>query len=123
MISLTLYGLVALGGALGAVARYSVGLLLRTPPDGFPWATFSVNVLGSFFMGLVFAWVAARSEATRLFLVVGVLGGFTTFSAFSFDLFNLLERREFWQAAAYAGGTVLAAFAALLLGYALGRLS
>ena len=87
---------VALGGALGAVGRYLVGLSLKTA-SGFPWATMSVNILGSLLMGLVIGWLSRQnggSDVLRLFVAVGILGGFTTFSTFSMDLFTLLERRD-----------------------------
>ncbi len=120
IMSFSAYGLVALGGALGAVARYGAGGLVKMTPYGFAWATFGVNVLGSLLMGLLIGWLAKQttaSENLRLFLAVGVLGGFTTFSTFSLDVFQLLERREIWQAAAYMGGSVLFGVGALLLGY------
>ena len=112
---------VAIGGALGAVGRYSVGLWLKTAQVvGFPWATFSVNIIGSLCMGLLMGWLARAGphEPLRLFLAVGVLGGFTTFSAFSLDVFALIERRELVMAAAYASGSVFAGLAAFFVGYA-----
>lgn len=112
---------VAIGGALGAVGRYGVGLWLKTATaSGFPWATLSVNIIGSLLMGLLMGWLsrAAPSEPMRLFLAVGVLGGFTTFSAFSLDVFTLIERRDLVLAALYACGSVIGALAAFFLGYA-----
>lgn len=110
---------VALGGALGAVGRYLVGLSLKTA-SGFPWATMSVNILGSLLMGLVIGWLSRQnggSDALRLFVAVGILGGFTTFSAFSMDLFTLLERRDIAATVLYLGGSLLGGLAAFIIGF------
>lgn len=110
---------VALGGALGAVGRYLVGLSLKTA-SGFPWATMSVNILGSLLMGLVIGWLSRQnggSDALRLFVAVGILGGFTTFSAFSMDLFTLLERRDIAATALYLGGSLLGGLVAFIIGF------
>jgi CrcB protein len=112
---------VALGGALGAVLRYltSVGAMRLVGP-GFPWATMTVNVVGSFAMGVLVV-VLAREGGTRLapFLMTGVLGGFTTFSAFSLDALTLYERGQAGLAAGYVVASVLlslgAIFAAILM--------
>ena len=111
--------LVALGGALGAVGRYLVGLSLKVA-SGFPWATMSVNILGSLLMGLVIGWLSRQnggSDALRLFVAVGILGGFTTFSAFSMDLFTLLERRDIAATGLYLGGSLLGGLAAFIIGF------
>ena len=110
---------VALGGALGAVGRYLVGLSLKTA-SGFPWATMSVNILGSLLMGLVVGWLSRQnggSDALRLFVAVGILGGFTTFSAFSMDLFTLLERRDIAATVLYLGGSLLGGLVAFIIGF------
>ncbi len=110
---------VALGGALGAVGRYLVGLSLKTA-SGFPWATMSVNILGSLLMGLVIGWLSRQnggSDALRLFVAVGILGGFTTFSAFSMDLFTLLERRDIAATVLYLGGSLLGGLVAFIIGF------
>ena len=110
---------VALGGALGAVGRYLVGLSLTTAA-GFPWATMSVNILGSLLMGLVIGWLSRQnggSDALRLFVAVGILGGFTTFSAFSMDLFTLLERRDIAATVLYLGGSLLGGLVAFIIGF------
>lgn len=110
---------VALGGALGAVGRYLVGLSLKTA-SGFPWATMSVNILGSLLMGLVIGWLSRQnggSDALRLFVAVGILGGFTTFSAFSMDLFTLLERRDIAATMLYLSGSVLGSLVAFIIGF------
>lgn len=117
--------LVGTGGALGAVARYGVGLLLKSA-SGFPWATLSVNIVGSLLMGLVMGWLGRQtgvSEPMRLFLAVGLLGGFTTFSAFSMELVTLLEKRDMLAASGYLGASVLGGVAAFLLAYSLMRAS
>lgn len=91
---------VALGGALGATLRYGLGAQLARP--GFPVAVLTANVAGSFLMGLGMVWlVRAGAEGWQPFLLVGVLGGFTTFSAFSFETVALIERGHWAQAAAY----------------------
>lgn len=117
--------LVGTGGALGAVARYGVGLMVKSA-SGFPWATLSVNIAGSLLMGLVMGWLGRQSGATepvRLFLAVGLLGGFTTFSAFSLELVGLLERRELVAAGGYLGGSVLGGVVAFLIAYSLVKAS
>lgn len=115
--------IVAAGGALGAVARYGVGRLL--PASGWPWGTLAVNVVGGLAMGLLTGWLAFRSgaggETVRLFAAVGVLGGFTTFSAFSLETALMIERREFALAMGYVGGSVVLSIAALFLGLMLAR--
>ena len=79
---------VAIGGALGSMARYGVGRLWPTTPGGFPVPTITVNLVGSFAIGLLYIWIVARAggaEAARLFWMTGVLGGFTTYSAFALE--------------------------------------
>lgn len=114
---------VALGGALGASARYLVNVAaIRLAGTGFPWATLTVNILGSFLMGVLVV-IFAQKDLTRLapFLVTGVLGGFTTFSAFSLDAVALWQRGEVLSATAYVAVSVALSLAALLAGMALGR--
>ena len=112
---------VAAGGALGAGARYLVNVAaMRALGPGFPWATIVVNVAGSFLMGVLVVWLAKRGgTGWAPFLMTGVLGGFTTFSAFSLDVATLWERGEAGLAASYALGSVVlsvgALFAALWL--------
>ena len=113
--------LVFLGGGIGAVLRHGINLAsVRAFGPAFPWGTAFVNVAGCFLMGLVAATMAARSGAwldgVRLFLATGILGGFTTFSAFSLDFARLWERGEVGQAAAYAGGSVVLSLVALFAG-------
>jgi CrcB protein len=119
---------VALGGALGASCRYGFGLLAgRFLGLGFPWGTLGVNVVGSFLMGLVLIafgrqFIATEhQEAARLFLMTGVLGGFTTFSAFSLDAFSLWERGETTLAVVYVLASVMLSLLAIIAGVAVGR--
>jgi CrcB protein len=109
---------VALGGALGALARYALALGLPTPTGGFPWATFWANVLGCAVIG---AFTVAVTEArtvhplTRPFLGTGVLGGFTTFSTYAVDVRALMDAGRPGTAFACLAGTLLAALAAVWL--------
>ncbi|MGE0828786.1 MAG: fluoride efflux transporter CrcB [Hyphomonadaceae bacterium] len=100
--------LVALGGALGALARYGVGeASLRLGWSGFPWATLAVNASGGLAMGLLAGWLGEGGPALRLLLGVGVLGGFTTFSAFSLDAVRLLESNQAGAAFAYIAASLV----------------
>jgi CrcB protein len=115
---------VALGGAIGSVLRYQLGRgmthwLGAQAVTAFPWATLAVNLLGSFAMGLLAGFLARHGqggEQWRLLLGVGLLGGFTTFSAFSLELMVLAERGQAAQAFIYAAVSVLAGLSALYLG-------
>jgi len=113
--------LVGLGGFIGAIARYKLGgvVLHLTAQERFPYSTFAVNVLGCLVVGIL-AGLAERFElfgpSTRLFLFTGLLGGFTTFSAFGLDAIYLLRRGELWLAMAYAGASVVLGIAAVWLG-------
>lgn len=117
--------LVALGGAIGSVCRYIVGLLtLRWFGPQFPWGTISVNIVGSLAIGLFAELVARRFNASmelRLLLITGFLGGFTTFSAFSLDFISLWERGTTLAAAAYLVSSVGLSLAAVFVGLAIGR--
>jgi len=117
--------LVMLGGALGAGARHLVGrLTMALFGAGFPWGTLTVNLVGGLAMGLLAGSVmrlGANGEAWRLFLGVGVLGGFTTFSSFSLDVVTLAERGATGLALGYALASVAGAIAALVAGLALAR--
>lgn len=113
--------LVALGGAVGASARYGVGLAAaRLFGPGFPWGTLAVNVLGGLAMG-VLVGAFGHDRAKILLLGAGVLGGFTTFSAFSLETALMIERGAIATASLYAAGSVVASVGALALGLALGR--
>jgi fluoride exporter len=109
--------LVVIGGGIGAWLRFVAGRL--TAPSAFPWATLLVNVSGSFAMGLLVGWLARYGdggENWRLLLGVGMLGGFTTFSAFSLELVSLIERGQAGLALGYALISVAAGIAGLFLG-------
>ncbi|MEM8536791.1 MAG: CrcB family protein [Pseudomonadota bacterium] len=117
---ITSFIMVALGGAIGASARF--GLALALARDGFPVAIIAANVLGSFLMGLFFMW-SLQKGMTHLnpLVMTGVLGGFTTFSAFSLEAYTLLERGQAGAAAAYVAISVVASLLALAAGVALAR--
>ena len=113
--------LVGAGGALGAMSRYGVGMLVgRLWPMSFPLATLLINVIGSLamgiFVGLMARLLPAWQEEARLFVAVGILGGFTTFSSFSLDAIVLLERGALWQAVAYVLLSVVLCLIGLYLG-------
>ena len=111
--------LVMLGGAIGSALRYGVGLWIQPLLPGFPWATLLVNVLGSFAIGVVLALVMNNqlSQEWRLFLAVGVLGGFTTFSTFSFETLGLIEQNQWGKALGYVSSSVVLGLLAVWLAY------
>jgi fluoride exporter len=114
--------LVALGGAGGAWLRFATGRLIGTA--SFPWTTLSVNLIGSFAMGLLAGWLARHGqsgEPWRLLLGVGLLGGFTTFSAFSLELVELGQRGSLGSAAFYAALSIAGGVLGLIAGLALAR--
>lgn len=114
---------VALGGALGASARYLTGVAaVRLMGHGFPWGTLTVNIVGSFFMGAMVV-VLSHYSATRFapLLITGILGGFTTFSAFSLDAVTLFERGQIGTAAGYVGASVVLSILALFAGLIVAR--
>ena len=116
---------VAFGGAIGSAARYGVNVWSgRLLGAAFPWATLAVNIIGCFAMGLLIELMALKfnvSTETRAFLTTGILGGFTTFSAFSLDFALLVERKTYLLACAYAAGSVLLSLAAVFAGLYLVR--
>lgn len=123
---------VALGGAIGAVLRYQTGRWmtgwLGAPAMSvFPWATLAVNAAGSLLMGLLAGWLLktspAGSEQLRLMLGVGVLGGFTTFSAFSLELAMLIQRGQFTIALLYAVLSVSLGVTGLIFGLTVMRMA
>ena len=120
-----LYVIVFLGAGIGGALRHGANVggarLLGT---GFPYGTLFVNIAGSFLMGLLAGYFAFRpgiGQHVRLFLTTGVLGGFTTFSAFSLDTALLVERHSYGLAAGYVVGSVVASVAALFVGLAMFR--
>ncbi len=116
---------VALGGALGSAARYGVNVWSgRVLGSGFPWHTLLVNIIGCFAMGALVNLMALKlnvASDVRAFLTTGILGGFTTFSAFSLDFALLVERKTYGAAGAYAAGSVLASLVAVFAGLYLVR--
>jgi CrcB protein len=117
---------ILIGGGIGSVARYLVTLIVtqRLGP-GFPWATLLINVVGSIIIGIVFELSQTRmlgmSPLVRVFLMTGVLGGFTTFSTYSLDIVTLASERAFLLAAAYAIGSVFSGFIGAYAGMVLVR--
>ena len=116
---------VAVGGAIGSVLRYAVNIAApRMMGNDFPWATLTVNVAGSFLIGLFSAFLAekfADQPDLRLFLTTGVLGGFTTFSAFSLDVFGLMQRGENSMALVYLLASVSLSIIAVFGGFMVSR--
>jgi len=112
--------IVGMGGFIGAVARYGLsGLVHRYGGDAFPWGTLVVNVTGCFLIGGLIYLAADRavlSPNTRLFLLIGVLGAFTTFSTFGYETLELLRDRSFWPALANVGANVVIGVFAVWLG-------
>jgi fluoride exporter len=118
---------VAIGGALGSLGRFwlAAAMTALTGPR-FPWGTLLINVLGSFIIGLVAAWTMVPERVpmhpdVRIFFMVGVCGGFTTFSAFSLQTLELLQSGSVWPAGGYALGSVVFCLAAVWGGWLLGR--
>ena len=112
--------LAAAGGAIGASARYVAGIgMVRLLGHGFPWGTLFVNIVGSFLMGVfIEAWALRYSapQEVRVFIATGLLGGFTTFSAFSLDFITLFERKDYGSAFGYLLGSVGLSLLALFAG-------
>ena len=121
----TTYLIVFLGGGLGAALRHGINILsVRWLGAGFPYGTLFINITGSLVMGFVAGYFAFKGDASqqlRLFLTTGILGGYTTFSAFSLDVAVLYERGEIWLAAAYVLLSVVVSIAALFAALALVR--
>jgi CrcB protein len=119
------YLLVFLGGGIGAALRHGVNVgAARLLGTAFPYGTLTVNVVGSLLMGLLVAYLAFKGEASqhwRLFIATGVLGGFTTFSAFSLDVAVLYQRGAVWLALGYVAASVVLSIAGLFAGLFLVR--
>ena len=119
------YVLVFIGGGLGSTLRHTINMAsARTLGTAFPWGTFLINITGSTIMGVIAGYLAFKGEASqpwRLFLMTGILGGYTTFSAFSLDAALLYERGETALALLYVLGSVALAIAGLFAGLALVR--
>lgn len=116
---------VAFGGAIGASLRYVLGLAAaRSLGPDYPYGTMAANVLGGFLMGVLAGWLAFKisgGENLRLFLGVGLLGGFTTFSAFSLDAMNMLEKKAYGHFIGYTLGSVVLSIGALMIGLMIAR--
>jgi len=119
------WALVFVGGGLGALLRYELGGLVQARAGAaFPWGTFAVNALGCLAIGVLATWIDERggaSAAARAFLIAGLLGGFTTFSAFGLETWRLVEDGRALAAAGNAGASVVVCVAAVALGAALVR--
>jgi len=117
--------LVAIGGAIGSLLRYYVGLgSLRLMGPGFPWGTLIVNVVGCFIIGVFAEMIMRRFNASvelRLLLITGFLGGFTTFSAFSLDAITLFERGDVFAGGIYIAASVGLSMVAVMAGLGLMR--
>lgn len=112
--------LVALGGAIGASLRYSASIWLVKPGGLFPWTTWSVNLLGCFLAGAFFAFsqkYPVLQQEARLLLMVGILGGFTTFSSFGLETFQLLKQGHSGLALGYAFSSLIMGVAVLAVGF------
>jgi len=124
---MTRFLIVAAGGALGAMARYGTGVVVGRLFGNlaWPWATLGVNVVGGLLMGALTGWLAFRgglqAESIRLFAAVGILGGFTTFSAFSLETALMIERRQFALAGGYVAASVVLSVLALFIGLMVAR--
>jgi CrcB protein len=122
-MALTLW--IALGGALGAALRHFLNIAIaRVAGFDFPWHTMLINISGSLVMGMLISFMALRwnvSSELRAFLTTGVLGGYTTFSAFSLDFAVLVERKTYVLAGAYVAGSVVLSLMAVFVGMAIAR--
>lgn len=118
--------LIGLAGALGALARYSLGgLVQRFTGATFPWGTFVVNIIGAFLFGLIWSLVEQRlviSVEARVIILSGFLGAFTTFSSFMFETSSLIGEAQWGLALLNVGGQIVLGLAAMFLGLAAGRL-
>ncbi len=117
---------IAIGGALGSVSRYGLNLFLTQKiTTAFPIGIFSVNVLGSILMGIsvaLFTYLWGGSQTARAFFTIGFLGAFTTFSIFSLDVLQLIERQAYLMAFIYTFGSVLLSIGGVFLGFILTRI-
>lgn len=117
------YLYLAVGGALGTIARFGVGGWIETlAAEGFPWPTFGVNIAGSLLLGTIIGYeqLGGLSADMRALIAVGFCGAFTTFSTFSLETFSLLQRGETARAAVYALGSVLLGLIGVFAGFHLG---
>ena len=118
--------LVAMGGAIGATLRYGTGMLIAKPHMLFPWPTWWINIIGCLFAGIFFAFSQKYSflqTEARLFLMVGILGGFTTFSSFGLEAFQLLKQGAVTIALSYVISSVIVGVFMLGVGFYLTQLA
>jgi len=114
---------IAFGGAIGSLARYLMGVFLQNTKSGFPLSTLLVNVIGSFAIGIIFYILKdTNNENLKAFIIVGFLGGFTTFSAFSIDALNLIIEKQYFTSMLYISMTFIFSLSAVLLGFLFVRL-
>ena len=114
--------MVAFGGALGSVARYLLSIWLKQSYTySFPWHTFIINILGCLLIGIIYAYSKnlVESETIRLMVMIGVLGGFTTFSSFGLESFNLFEAKQYSQFFLYISLTNILGIASVFGGYSI----
>ena len=112
--------MVGIGSFVGGVLRYLVSLLMKWSGNGFPWATFTVNLLGCLLIGLLWGWGSRLlSPQWMLLLSVGLCGGFTTFSTFSKESLMLLQGGSYWMFALYIAGSVVLGIGATAIGWQL----
>jgi fluoride exporter len=109
--------LVFIGGGIGSVLRYVISIWLQKGNSNFPWPTFLTNALGCFLIGLLYAFLSKENNAYKLLLVTGFCGGFTTFSAFSFEVIQYIEKQQWNLALLYIFLSLLVCLVACALGY------
>ena len=114
---------IAFGGAIGSLTRYLIGIFLQNTKSGFPLSTFLVNVIGSFAIGIIFYVLKdTNNENLKAFIIIGFLGGFTTFSAFSIDVLNLIIEKQYFTSMLYISMTFIFSLSAVFLGFLFARL-
>lgn len=111
---------VGFGGALGAFARYLISMYVMTN-DLFPYATLSVNLIGSFFLGAIYASALIKNSQLLLFLTTGFLGAFTTFSSFSLEVIQLFEHSNYSLALIYIAASIIGGFIFAAFGFMIGK--
>ena len=119
------YLFIGLGGFLGSIARFGLASLVQNRTESlFPYGTMAVNIIGCFMIGLMMTLFQERivvSQNIRLFLIIGILGGFTTFSSFSYDTFALMKSGNFFSAGLNAGGSLFGCLIATWAGFYVGE--
>ena len=114
---------IAFGGAIGSLTRYLIGVFLQNTKSGFPLSTFLVNVIGSFAIGIIFYILKdTNNENLKAFIIIGFLGGFTTFSAFSIDVLNLIIEKQYFTSMLYISMTFIFSLLAVFFGFLFVRL-